>query len=108
MPRVNLIGSSNLYTNSTCVFGSMAGLAPTTNVRPSVTGLPGYKYTRSAANGVNWLDGSVLGQSATDKAAGCGLGKHGQLACDDGNKCVKSLGLSKTGVAYYTGSKHLS
>ena len=104
MPRVNLIGSSNLYTNSTCVFGSMAGLAPTTNVRPSVTGLPGYKYTRSAANGVNWLDGSVLGQSTTDKAAGCGLGKN----CTSGKSCVKSLGLSKTGVAYYAGSKLLS
>ena len=54
MPRVNLIGASNRFTNRVsgdgCVFGSMAGLAPTATKRPWVTGLHGYKYTRSAAN----------------------------------------------------------
>ena len=102
MPRVNLIGASNRQTNQTCVFGSMAGLAPTTNVRPSVTGLPGYKFMRAAANGVNWQDGSFL--SATEKSKGCGLGRN----CDDGNKCVKHLGFSKTGMAYYPGKKMLA
>ena len=86
----------------------MAGLAPTTNVRPSVTGLPGYKYTRSAANGINWSDGSTTAQSTKDKAKGCGLGKNGQVACDKGKECVEHIGVSKTGVAYRTGSKLLA
>ncbi len=33
---------SNLYTNSTNVFGSMAGAAPTVGVRPHITGINGY------------------------------------------------------------------
>tara|TARA_A100001015_G_scaffold305562_1_gene398473 strand:- start:671 stop:943 length:273 start_codon:yes stop_codon:yes gene_type:complete len=32
--KINLIGGSNLYTNSTLNFGSMAGLPGTTNTRP--------------------------------------------------------------------------
>ena len=87
MPRVNLIGASNRYTNKTCHFGSMAGLAPTAAVRPNITGLPGYKYTRSAANGTN-VDGSTLAQSVSDKAGGCGFGR----SCVDGKKCVATLG----------------
>ena len=43
-----MIGASNLHTNSTCVFGSMAGLAPTATVRPNVTGIHGYKYLKSS------------------------------------------------------------
>jgi len=35
---------SNLYTNSTNVYGSMAGLNSTVGVRPNVTGIVGYKY----------------------------------------------------------------
>ena len=50
MPRINLIGASNRHTNNTCQFGSMAGLAPTTNVRPNITGLPAYKVSIIAAN----------------------------------------------------------
>jgi len=34
---------SNLYTNNTNVFGSMAGLNSTVGVRPNVTGIVGYK-----------------------------------------------------------------
>ena len=102
MPRVNLIGSSNLYTNQTCVFGSMAGLAPTTNVRPNVSGLPGYKFTRAAANGINWQTGSFLSQ--TEKDNGCGLGRN----CDHGKNCVKQIGFSKTGMGYYPGKKMLA
>ena len=48
MPRPNLIGASNRYTNSTCVFGSMAGLAPTATMRPHITGIHGYKYLKSS------------------------------------------------------------
>ena len=33
---------SNLYTNNTYVFGSMAGSAPTVGVRPHITGINGY------------------------------------------------------------------
>jgi len=35
---------SNLNTNRTNVFGSMAGLNSTVGVRPNVTGIVGYKY----------------------------------------------------------------
>jgi hypothetical protein len=35
---------SNLYTNNTNVFGSMAGLNSTVGVRPNVTGIVGYQY----------------------------------------------------------------
>jgi len=35
---------SNLYTNSTNVFGSMAGSNSTVGVRPNVTGIIGYYY----------------------------------------------------------------
>ena len=104
MPKVNLIGSSNRQTNQTCVFGSMAGLAPTTNVRPNVTGLPGYKYARAAANGINWSDGTTFAQSVTDKKQGCGLNR----TCDDGRKCVKHIGYTNLVMAYRTGAKVLA
>ena len=78
MPRINLIGASNHLTNNTCQFGSMAGLAPTTNVRPNVTSLPGYKYSITL-NDVNNL------------SKGCGSNK----GCDNGRKCLKALGLYK-------------
>tara|TARA_B100001769_G_scaffold268566_1_gene257243 strand:+ start:9889 stop:10206 length:318 start_codon:yes stop_codon:yes gene_type:complete len=38
-----MIGSSSRFTNNTCVLGSLPGLAPTTNMRPNITGLAGYK-----------------------------------------------------------------
>jgi len=103
MPRVNLIGASNRQTNQTCVFGSMAGLAPTTNVRPSVTGLPGYKYMRAAANGVDWETGNFL--SLSDKTAGCGLGR----SCDDGKKCIALTHMKGTNaMSYRVGKKMLA
>ena len=104
MPKVNLIGSSNRQTNQTCVFGSMAGLAPTTNVRPNVTGLPGYKYARAAANGINWIDGTTFAQSVTDKSKGCGLNR----TCDNGRDCVKHIGYTNLVMAYRTGAKVLA
>ena len=91
MPRVNLIGSSNRQTNSTCVYGSMAGLAPTTNVRPNVTGLPGYKVGIVAANQHDACGNEIA--SNTDAINnGCGLGKY-STACSDGKNCLIHLNL---------------
>ena len=100
MPRINLIGASNLHTNNTCEFGSMPGLAPTTGVRPWVTSLNGYKYSSVAVNGVNWLNGAMLTRDAGPKAAGCGLGKFGTTACNDGKSCLKQLNLFKGSTTY--------
>ncbi len=88
MPRVNLIGASNRHTNQTCHYGSMPGLAPTTNVRPNVTGLPGYKVGITAANQHN-NDGSAIASNTAAMAFGCGLGKR----CADGTSCLKGLNL---------------
>ena len=104
MPRVNLIGASNRQTNSTCVFGSMAGLAPTATKRPWVTGLHGYKYARTAANGTNWETGDTLPRDVKGLREGCGLNRP----CDKGRSCVKFIGDSTTGVAYRTGAKLLA
>ena len=100
MPRISLIGASNLYTNNTCEFGSMPGLAPTTGVRPWITGINGYKYTRVAANGTLWSDGTTLTKDSTSLTHGCGLGKKGSIACSDGKNCLKHLNL-------YSGSNNL-
>ena len=68
---------SNRFTNSVsgevCVFGSMAGLAPTATKRPHITGLPGYKYTRSAANGTDWETGATLPRDVEGLKKGCGF-----------------------------------
>ena len=87
MSKSRVIGASNRLTNNTNEFGSMAGLAPTTGVRPNVTGLPGYKYYSIAANGVNWQTGVSLNGDARN--AGCGLGNRP----NDGRDCLKFLGL---------------
>jgi hypothetical protein len=104
MPRVNLIGASNRQTNSTCVFGSMAGLAPTSTVRPNITGIHGYKYARTAANGIDWNSGAILSRDAEGLSKGCGFNR----GCTNGNLCVKFITPAPTGVAYYTGSKLLA
>jgi hypothetical protein len=44
MSKTSRIGASNLYTNNAGVFGSMAGLAPTANVRPRLLAHKGYSY----------------------------------------------------------------
>ena len=103
MPRVNLIGASNRQTNSTCVFGSMAGLAPTSNTRPNITGIHGYKYARTAANGIDWDSGATLTRDVTGLSKGCGFNKP----CDEGRKCVKYLNFPYvTGVSHYPGKRH--
>jgi len=78
--KISLIGASNLHTNSTCNFGSMAGLAPTATTRPHITALPGYKYSKTQ-------------NDETHYSIGCGANK----SCDDGRKCLKELKLY-TGV----------
>ena len=105
MPRVNLIGASNRHTNQTCHYGSMAGLAPTTNVRPNVTSLPGYKVGITAANQHN-RDGSVITSNTTSLGMGCGLGK----TCSDGTRCLSHLKLmngNNTIGTFKTGSSRL-
>ena len=107
--KINLLGS-NLYTNNTCAFGSMAGLAPTSTVRPWITGLHGYKYARTAANGLNWADGTTLPKDATNYAGGCGLAKdytNGGNTCTNGRACMKLLGYGSANVVqHYVGKKH--
>ena len=87
----NLTGS-NLYTNNTCQFGSMAGLNPTVGVRPNVTGIHGYKYLRTAANGVDWNTGASLNKA--DVANGCGFLR----TCIDGTRCLKMMGPAGSGT----------
>ena len=102
MPRVNLIGSSNRQTNSTCVFGSMAGLAPTATVRPHITGIHGYKSARVATNSFNWYTNAFLNQPEKDN--GCGFNR----SCSDGKKCVKFIGFTHRAAVYYPGKKMLA
>lgn len=91
--KINLIGASNHLTNSTCVFGNMAGLAPTATVRPMFTGLPGYKFARVAANGFNWETNAFLSQD--EKTNGCGLGKFEKDGCEKSKKCIEFINPKK-------------
>ena len=87
--KISKLGS-NLHTNNTCAFGSMAGLNSTVGVRPWITGMNGYKYSRSAANGVDWSSGAAL--NTAERAAGCGLDRPFDQRCNDGKRCLKFLG----------------
>ena len=92
---VRLIGASSRYTNSTCVYGSMAGLAPTSTVRPHITNAPGYKYSKVANDANNY-------------EFGCGLGKKGTRACEDGKRCIEHVNYPYVTKTYYLrGSKLL-
>jgi hypothetical protein len=53
---------SNLNTNRTDVFGSMAGLNSTVGVRPNVTGLVGYQHNNLPSNAE--LNGCVRNASS--------------------------------------------
>lgn len=109
MSRSNLIGASNLQTNRTSVFGSLAGLAPTTGVRPHVTGLHGYKFARVAANGLRFVDGGAdVWVSKKDYENGCGFARdHNTLNAIEGKKCVKHIGYTKNVNQYRTGKTML-
>ena len=91
MPRINLIGASNLHTNNACQYGSMAGLAPTATVRPNVTGLPGYKADKVYANQHN-NDGSAIASNTTAISKGCGIVNQ-KDACSNGRTCLTHLNL---------------
>ena len=113
MPRINLIGASNRQTNQTCHYGSLPGLAPTTNVRPNVTGLPGYKVMSVAANqhkeGPAGYWSLTLASNTSAMTNGCGLGKY-KGACADGTACLRYLNLYKgsdTLGTFYTGRSKL-
>ena len=92
MSKISKIGSSNLLTNSTKNFGSMAGLAPTANTRPHITSLPGYKY-------------AVILNDENHYNKGCGYQKTPQ----EGLACMRNLGLDKkVNVAFHVGGKYLA
>ena len=74
--QISKLGS-NLYTNNTNVFGSMAGSNSTVGVRPNVTGLVGYN------RGLN------LGELANSQ---CGRNK----SYADNKACALSLGKKAT------------
>ena len=103
-----MIGASNYLTNSTCVFGSMAGLAPTSTVRPNITGIHGYKYARTAANGIDWNTGATLQRDTDGLTNGCGFSRDKLGECTNAHKCIKFITPAPTGVAYRTGAKLLS
>ena len=93
--------NSNLYTNNTCQFGSMAGLNSTVGVRPNVTGIHGYKYLRTAANGLNWETGASL--NSAERAQGCGLDLPYGERCDKGKLCIKFIGYETSNFYHRTG-----
>jgi len=109
MPRPNLIGASNRQTNRTSVFGSLAGLAPTTGVRPNVTGLNGYKFARIAANGLRFIDGGAdIDVSKVDRAQGCGFNRdNGTVGAPQGQGCIKHIGFSKNVSQFRIGKSML-
>jgi hypothetical protein len=80
---------SNLYTNSTNVFGSMAGANSTVGVRPNVTGLVGYN------KGMN-LPKDALANS-------CGLNK----SYADNKGCALFLGKKATTLYNPVRNRHI-
>jgi hypothetical protein len=98
--KISKLGS-NLYTNNTCEFGSMAGLNPTVGVRPNVTGINGYKYLRTAANGVDWVTGASL--NSEERGQGCGLDIPYGERCDKGKLCIKFIGYETSNFYHKTG-----
>ena len=102
--KISRLGS-NRYTNNTCEFGSMAGLNPTVGVRPNVTGINGYKYLASAANGLDWKTGLTL--NANERANGCGLDLPYGERCDKGKMCIKFLGYETSNYYHKTGRGRL-
>ena len=109
MPRPNLIGASNRQTNRTSVFGSLAGLAPTTGVRSNVTRQPGYKFARIAANGLKFVDGGAdIDVSEVDRAQGCGFNRdNGIVGAPHGKRCIKHIGYSKNVSQFRIGKSML-
>lgn len=95
MPKISKIGMSNRMTNSTNVFGNMAGLAPTANAKPFFVGHRGlsYKYDAIQNDPKNYI-------------IGCGVGKtpHQQKTC------INKLNILSANVSnnYRVGKKMLA
>ena len=85
--RISKFGS-NLYTNNTNVFGSMAGLNSTVGVRPNVTGINGYKVT-------------YLPKDALTK--GCGRNK----SRESNKQCAMFLGKKATTLYNPVRNRHI-
>ena len=79
---------SNLYTNNTNVFGSMAGANSTVGVRPNVTGIHGYKVAN-------------LPKDALLK--GCGRNKSDA----DNRRCAMFLGKKATTLYNPVRNRHI-
>lgn len=88
-----MIGSSSRITNRTCVLGSLPGLAPTTNMRPNISGLAGYKaypisnnqfrmYKTFHGNG-----NSQWNMKRVDNIVECGFNR----TCADSKTCVQKV-----------------
>tara|TARA_B100001758_G_C18183746_1_gene490840 strand:+ start:387 stop:689 length:303 start_codon:yes stop_codon:yes gene_type:complete len=97
MPRgvagSRMIGSSSRFTNSTCVLGSLPGLAPTTNMRPNITGLGGYKAYPISNNQFRMITTYDTNNKATvsmkrvDNRVECGFNRK----CKDSKECVEKV-----------------
>jgi hypothetical protein len=70
----------------------MAGLNSTVGVRPNITGIHGYKYLRTAANGVDWNSGASL--NSEEITGGCGFLR----TCADGTRCLNMMGQAGKGT----------
>tara|TARA_B100000902_G_scaffold305073_1_gene293438 strand:+ start:6366 stop:6674 length:309 start_codon:yes stop_codon:yes gene_type:complete len=87
-----MIGSSSRFTNRTCVLGSLPGLAPTTNMRPNITGLAGYKAYPISNNMFRITQSEVSGKSVKSlqlvrNVSECGFNRN----CKDSKTCVTKV-----------------
>ena len=89
-----MIGSSSRFTNRTCVLGSLPGLAPTTNVRPNITGLAGYKAYPISNNMFRIVSSKKPGESTVSitrqrvrNVSECGFNTN----CTNAKKCVDKV-----------------
>ena len=94
MPRINLIGSSNLHTNKPTFGNKLAGLAPTISIKPVHVALPGYKVAKIAGNDSN----------PDNNIDSCGFNR---AATPFGRQCIKAIGYSKNITQFHLGKKML-
>jgi len=80
---------SNLYTNNTNVFGSMAGMNSTVGVRPNITGIIGYN------KGMNLPKDALINS--------CGLNK----SYADNKICAAFLGKKATTLYNPVRNRHI-
>lgn len=84
-----MIGSSSRFTNSTCVLGSLPGLAPTTNMRPNITGIAGYKAYPISNNQFRMYlnNNDKMDVKRVDNRAECGFNRD----CKNSKDCVEKV-----------------